>query len=228
MNKNLKSVLPFAKKYIGSPYVFGVVVPKKDPNYKGAFDCAEYVAYVIAQVLELMDYGVRSGDAYTGFFQADAKSKGVIITPKEAASIPGAILLRFPAPGAIGHIAFSQGTGKTVEAYNTKKGVIESVVDGRRWDIGVLLPGFEYDVLKEVKTAAPAIVYRIKTPMMKAPFIQTVQDRLKKLAYYNEPKTDQYFGNNMLAALVKFQKDKGLIVDGEIMPGGETAKALGI
>lgn len=224
----MSDVLPFAKNYIGSPYVFGVLVPKTKPGYVGAFDCAEFVAYAIAQVLKVTDYGVRSGDAYTGFFQVDAKSKGEMIPVKDAAMIPGAILLRYPAPGAIGHIAFSQGNGKTIEAHSTKYGVIESKVDGRRWDTGIVLPGIAYCKSADVKSEAPKIVYRFKSPMMRDPYIKTAQDKLKKLGFYNEPKTDEYFGMKMLDAIIKFQKSKGLIADGEFMPGGETAKALGI
>jgi N-acetylmuramoyl-L-alanine amidase len=228
MAKNMSDVLSFAKKYIGSPYVFGVVVPKSTPNYKGSFDCAEFVAYTIAQVLGVGDYGVRNGDAYTGFFQVDAKNKGIVISVKDAASIPGAILLRFPAVGAIGHIAFSQGNGKTIEAHSTKYGVIESKVDGRRWDVGVVLPSIPYNKLTEVNTEAPKIVYRFKHPMMQDPYIKVAQDRLKKLGFYTEPKTDEFFGTKMLDSVIRFQKSQGLIADGEFMPGGETAKALKI
>jgi N-acetylmuramoyl-L-alanine amidase len=228
MSKNLKDVLPFAKAYIGSPYVFGVLVPKLKPGYVGAFDCAEFVAYAIAQVLKVTDYGVRNGDAYTGFFQVDGKAKGILISVKEAASIPGAILLRYPAPGAIGHVAFSQGNGKTIEAHSTKYGVIESKVDGRRWDTGIILPGIEYKPLEPVKTDAPVVVYRFKHPMMQSPLIKAAQNRLKKLGFYMEPKTDEFFGTKMLDALLRFQRSKGLIVDGEFTPTGETALELGI
>lgn len=225
--KNLKLVIAFALSYIGSKYVFGVVVPKKQKNYVGAFDCAEFIAYTAGQALDVFDYGVRNGDAYTGFFQQDAKDKGVIISVERAARIPGAIVLRYPKPGAIGHIAWSKGDGKTVEAHSTKYGVIESKIDGRRWDVGVLLPGLAYTENLPVKTKAPEIVYRLKSPMMRDPYIKTIQTKLKEKGFYKIA-IDDAFGKGTNDAVVAFQKSKGLIVDGEVMPGGETAKALGI
>jgi len=228
IDANLKDVLPFAKSYIGSKYVFGIMVPKHVPNYKGAFDCAEFVAYCIGQQLGVFGYGTRNDDAYTGFFGNDAESKGIIIPVTQAAKIPGAILLRKPKGGAIGHIVFSQGNGKTIEAHSTKYGVIESVVDGRRWDYGILLPGIAYsENVAPVNTKAPVIVYRLKTPLMEDPFVRILQTKLKEKGYYML-KLDDYFGPGTQDAVVRFQKAYGLVVDGEVMPGGETAKALGI
>lgn len=224
----MKDVLPFCKKYIGSKYVFGAIVPKKVANYKGAFDCAEFVTYALAQVLGVFGYGSRSDDAYTGYLAEDAQSKGVIISVEQAARIPGAILLRVPKGKAIGHTAFSQGNGKTIEAHSTKHGVKEDKVDGRRWDYGIVMPGIAYDEQPVVKTSAPAIVYRLKSPMMKAPFVEQLQKALKVKGYYTAEKTDQWYGELAQDAVVRFQRANGLIVDGEVQPGGETTKLLGL
>lgn len=222
-------LIQFAKKYLGSTYVLGAFVPKNNSTYKGAFDCAEFVAFVNFQVLGIL-YGCSTADinkadkadAYTGFFGRDAQAKGIIISVERAARTKGAMLLRLPrGGGAIGHIGLSQGTGKTVEAYNSRYGVIESVVDGRRWDYGLLLPDVEYTELAPVITNAPVVVYRLKTPLMKGDFVGEIQRIL------GVP-VDYIYGKVTQAAVVEFQKLKGLVVDGEVMPNGETAKALGI
>ncbi len=225
---NGKDLIPFLEKYVGSPYVFGAVVPKKDPNYVGAFDCAEFVTYGVGQVFGIFGFGTRSGDAFTGYMADDAEKFGKIISVDQAVRTPGAILLRIPKPGAIGHTAVSKGDGKTVEAYNTKKGVKNDVVTGRRWDYGILLDGVEYTENSPVQTIPPAITFRLKTPMMKAPFVEVLQKALKKEGFYNYPTTDQYFGPKLSEAVIAFQRCNGLIVDGEVEPGGETAKALNI
>jgi len=223
-----KDLVVFLKQYIGSPYVFGAIVPKKVPGYVGAFDCAEFVTYGVGQVYGIFGYGTRNGDAFTGYMSQDAAKYGKKIPVDVAARIPGAILMRDPKPGAIGHTAVSQGNGQTIEAYNTKKGVKEDVVTGRRWDYGYLLNGVDYEEKQPVKTIPPAVTFRLKSPMMKDPFIEVLQKALKAKGFYNEPKTDQYFGPKLNDAVVKFQRANGLIVDGEIEPGGETAKALNI
>jgi N-acetylmuramoyl-L-alanine amidase len=225
---NGNDVLKFALQYVGSKYVLGAVVPKNQANYKGAFDCAEFVAYCNFQTFGIL-YGcdtdnvanAAKADAYTGYFERDAKTEGLMISVAEAAQIPGAMILRFPAPGAIGHIVFSQGNGKTMEANCTKYGCIESVVTGRRFDTGLLLPGIRYDKNAVVTSSAPAIVYRLKSPYMNDPFIDKIQSAL----HIN---SDGIFGPATSQAIIDYQKSNGLIADGEVMPGGQTARSLGI
>lgn len=222
-------ILAFAKLFIGFKYILGVKVPKNAENYTGAFDCAEFVAYCIYKTFGFL-YGCDTAnvlkaattDAYTGFFANDAKKRGIIIPVEQAARTPGALLLRVSSSSnQIGHIVISQGNGKTVEAHSTKYGVIESKVDGRRWDYGILLPGVEYEYCIPVATKAPAKVYRLKNPMMKDGFISKIQKALGV-------QIDGFYGKDTEAAVVVFQRKSGLIPDGEVMPGGETAKALGI
>ena len=222
------NIISFAKRFIGAAYILGAFVPKSRSDYKGAFDCAEFVAYVHFQLFGFL-YGcdtadvkrAAKADAYTGYFDRDAQKQGVVISVDEAARTEGAMLFRKPTGSAVGHIAFSQGNGQTVEAHSSKTGVIESKVDGRRWSYGIKLPGVEYKVNPPVATTAPLIVYRLKRPYMKSPFIAQVQRKLNIL-------DDGIYGVNTQAAVVKFQRIKGLIPDGEVMPGGETARALGI
>jgi len=232
--KNGKAVLTFAKLYLGFAYVFGAFVPKDSENYKGAFDCAEFVAFCVFKVYGFL-YGcdtsdvtkASKADAYTGYFTRDALAKGIVIPVDQAINTPGAILLRSPKVGAIGHIAFSRGDGTTIEAHSTKLGVINWQATGRRWDMGILLPGINYELSKDVKNSLPTIVYRWKSPLMVDPFIGKIQSALSKAGH--DPKGhDNKFGEDTHKAVVAFQKEKGLIADGEIMPSGETAKALGI
>jgi len=228
--KTGKDVIPFAEKFKGNKYVFGVVVPKKDPTYDGPFDCAEFTTYCNYQVFGIM-YGARGGDAYTGFYAEDVAKLGVAISVEEAARTPGALLLRRPQNGAIGHVVFSKGDGTTIEAYDTRHGVINSVVTGRRWSTGIKIPGVVY-MANPVKviTVPPAVVYRLKKPFMQAPFVKQIQEALGKTPHgYTNPKTwDGIYGPSTQASVVAFQKSQGLVADGEVMPGGQTAKALGI
>ncbi len=225
-----KDVVNFAKTLVGRKYILGASVPKWDPKYLGSFDCAEFCAYCNYQIFNIL-YGcdnddikkIKSADAYTGYFKRDAEKLGKIISVVEATVTPGAMLLRYPLPSANGHIVFTQGhDAKTVEAHSTAMGCIESSSTGRRFDIGILLPGVDYakaDI--PVISKPPAIVFRLKSPMMKDPFIAKVQKALHIAA-------DEYFGYDTFNALVNYQKSHGLIVDGEIMPGGQTARSLGI
>lgn len=221
-------VIDLAKKYIGSTYILGAYVPKSSPSYRGAFDCAEFIAYVNFQVFGIL-YGTElnnfsrknADDAYTGYFGRDAEKKGMIIPVDQAIRTIGAMLLRLAKGSAVGHIVFSQGDGKTVEAHSSKYGVIESKTDGRRWDIGILLPDVEYTENIKVESKAPATVYRLKSPNMSSAFVGEIQ-RILGLT------VDNIYGIKTQAAVVKFQRSRGLVADGEVMPNGETARALGI
>lgn len=221
-------LIDFALQYKGSKYVLGALVPKNNSTYKGAFDCAEFVAFVNFQILGVL-YGcdtndlkkAAKADAYTGYFARDAEVKGIIIPTQQAIRTKGAMLLRVPTGSGIGHIVFSQGNGQTIEAYNTKHGVIESKTDGRRWDYGILIEGVEYEEQSPVISNAPATVYRLKSPNMKGEFVGAIQ-RILGVS------VDYVYGVKTQAAVVAFQKLKGLTPDGEIMPNGETARALGI
>lgn len=226
--KKGQDVLTIAKEYIGSRYILGSFAPKDEKNYSGSFDCAEFVSYCIFQTFGIL-YGCSTSDilradkadAYTGFFDRDATKKGIIITVEQAARTPGAILLRVPTGSAIGHVVFSNGDGKTTEAHSASKGVIQSKVDGRRWSYGILLPEIPYKENKVVKTAAPPVVFRLKKPFMQDEFIGKIQKALKI-------PVDGVYGPITQAAVVFYQKKAGLIPDGEVMPGGQTAKSLGI
>jgi hypothetical protein len=170
--------------------------------------------------------GPDVADAYTGWWMEDARKLRATIPISEAVATPGAFLLRVPAGGAVGHVVISAGDGRTVEAHSTKRGVIESTVHGRRWHTGVLVPGIAVKVPSvPVPARRPALVLRIKTPMMTGELVKNVQRRLRKLGFHAGP-IDGVYGPQTAAAVQAFQMSRGLLNDGEA--GAQTAKALGV
>jgi N-acetylmuramoyl-L-alanine amidase len=219
-----------ASKHFGEKYHLGIMVPKDHANWSGPWDCAEFASWVIFQTAGVL-YGCfndfsnpSSADAYTGYWDRDAGILGHIITLEEAARTPGAAVLRRPAPGANGHIVFSDGTGGTVEAHSTADGVIKSTLAGRRWDMGILVPEIGYTVQDPVTVVPPATpIYRLTTPPMSGPAILDIQNKLKAKGF-NPGTIDGVFGPHTQAAVVAFQVSLGLTADGEVGP--LTAKAL--
>lgn len=233
MKKTGEDLLKVAEKYIGRRYVLGAIVPKSKEEYTGAFDCAELCARVIFEVTENL-YGCRpndplKADAYTGYFGSDAEKIGTKITIEDAARIPGALLLRVPTGSAIGHIAFSKGDGKTIEARGSKYGVVEYKVSGRDWDYGILLPFVDYSKSVEVVKVQKPLGKLIKlvAPFLVDVAVGLIQKVLRDKGIYTGS-IDKVYGPKTQAAVVEFQKMNGLTPDGQIKSGGETANALGI
>jgi N-acetylmuramoyl-L-alanine amidase len=217
-------LIKYSNGLAGSRYVLGALVPKDTPNYKGPFDCAETYGFLYgcdtANIAK-----AHKADAYTGYFDRDAEKIGQIIPVNEAAKIPGAIILRIPTGSAIGHIVISKGNGKTNEANSTKYGCGEFGLTGRRFDLGILLPGVTYASNADAVSSAPKIVvFRLKVPYMIDPYIGLIQKALG----FTSGQIDNTYGPYTQSKVVAFQKAKGLVMDGEVMPGGQTAKALRI
>ena len=227
-----KDLLKIARKRIGERYILGALAPKDNPNWKGPWDCAEFVSWVVYQAMGELHGCARnngtpaSADAYTGYWARDAKKTLQRIPLAEALRTPGAILLRVPAPGLIGHIAFSDGSGGTVEAHSSARGVIAGTATGRRWDMGLLVPGVNYRPggvpLEEEQTVT---VWRLKRPRMKGAAVKDVQRALKRAGYDPGP-LDGDYGPKTAAAVAAFQLAKGLAPDGEAGP--ITLNALGL
>jgi N-acetylmuramoyl-L-alanine amidase len=224
-----------AKKYLGLSYVLGAVVPKDAVNYTGDFDCAELVAKAIYDATGRL-YGcdtadvkkASKADAYTGYFDRDAHLLGVKITPEEAARIPGAILIRLGVGASPGHIVFSKGDGGSVEARGTKYGVVEYKLSGRDWDYGILLPFVDYSKGSPVKLEKPlGKLIKLVFPFLIDAAVGVIQAVLKSKGIYNG-KIDNQYGPKTQAAVVKFQMISGLTPDGQMITGGDTAKALNI
>jgi hypothetical protein len=224
-------IVRLAKKHIGEQYILGSLAPKSNSNWKGPWDCAEFVSWCVYQ-LSTQLYGCHkndanpdSADAYTGFWARDAKKHGKKISIDEAKVIPGAALLRVPLTNRTGHIVISDGKGGTVEAHSRNRGVISSVIDGRRWDYGILIPWIDYSQTVTPSPVPVVSVFRYTKPMMVSPVIGDIQRALKK-AGFNPGKIDNIFGLLTEAAVRAFQISEGLLVDGEV--GSETAGKLGI
>ncbi len=225
-----KECIDLAKTKIGGRYVLGVVTDKTNPNAK-TFDCAEFISWVIYQLTQKL-YGCsdnnanpKIADAWTNFFKRDAQTLGKIIPVESAKNTEGAILLRYTVGSKIGHIVFSDGNGGTVEAKSTNTGVVSDTANGRRWDIGILIPWIEYELNTGSETEEGVQVFRYKSPMMKDPKIGELQKALTD-AGFDTKGIDNWYGKNTMNAVIEFQTAKGLTIDGEA--GKNTFKALGL
>lgn len=215
------------KKHIGEPYIMGTLVPKDDAAYDGPWDCAEFVSWGIYQISGIL-YGclrdtaaAKSADAYTGYWDRDAHSLGKIITVDEAARTAGAAILRVAGNGEVGHIVCSEGNGHTVEAHGHADGVIQSVVSGRRWDYGILVPGIQYTTMSALSGVAvvppTTTIYHLTQPMMVSKEIGAIQSALNRLGFPTGG-VDNIYGTGTMRAVQSFQKSKGLLPDGEVGP----------
>lgn len=166
-------LLSLARKHIGEAYV-NVQIPKNDPDWKGPWDCAEFMSWLVFQTTGKL-YGCTDNDAkpdvadaYTGAWAKDSWAIGTRIPVAEAAGTVGAFLLRYPpAPGTMGHIALSDGRGGTVEAMGKAYGVAAAKVAGRKWDTGVLVPGIDYGKAgASVEVPGPSVLYAPDLPNM--------------------------------------------------------------
>lgn len=221
----------FAEKYVGRPYR-NIVVPKDDADWSGAFDCAELASFVIFQVLHIL-YGCinnsvepRVADAWTGSWKRDAIAIGRMVSVDRAVKTPGAFLLRYPpSGGGMGHIAISMGDGRVVEAYSSTKGVIIGTAAGRRWDTGVEVGDAVYVMSGSAAAAPPVTIYAEGQPNMDPAKVREIQTALAA-AGFSPGEIDGQYGSNTTTAVGFFQRDRGLLVDGEVGP--LTANAMGV
>ena len=225
-------IVQIAKRHVGDRYVLGVLVPKNNSNWKGPWDCAEFVSWAVFQCAQTLygcerdDSDPATSDAYTGYWERDAKSLGQIISIEQAARTPGAAVLRIPQPGASGHIVISDGVGGTVEAHSPADGVIQSTLANRRWDTGILVSGIAYTQGAGVPVSSPnAVIYRLTLPMMVGDKVRQIQQALSQKGF-DPGSIDGEFGPHTHAAVVAFQLSTGLLPDGEVGP--KTASALGL
>lgn len=208
----------------GCIYRLGAIAPKDNPDYKGAFDCAELVSWAIYQCIGKL-YGCENdnstipakADAGTTYWERDlSKDRVKAISITEARATPGAILLRDPESdqGIEGHIVFSKGDGTTIEAMGRAWGVTNGKVDGRRWSDGILIPEIIYDINKLVQAAAVSVirlgVYNNSTE------VKDIQRALVTFGYHLA--VDGLYGTNTAMAVQDFQDRHGLTPDGEVGP----------
>ena len=217
---------------VGEKYRFGALVPKNDRDYHGPWDCAEFISWCVFQTAGIL-YGCEDNgrnpakaDAWTGYWERDAGRLGRTISVQEAAGIPGAVVLRFPPSTGAGHIALSDGRGGTLEAKGTAFGVVTDVIKGRRWNTGILIDGIAYQPSSgDVQFTPPTKVYFLGAAGMDRNVIEAIQEKLRSAGFDAGP-TKGEFEDLTANAVLAFQKQNNLMVDGEVGP--ETAKALGV
>ncbi len=226
-----ETILAIARQHIGETYVLGARAPIGNANWKGPWDCAEFVSWCLYQASGIL-FGTEPrndpvrADAFTGYWAQQSRAAGCTASVPDGVATAGAILLRYPQPGATGHIVFSDGVGGTVEAHGSKDGVIEGTVHGRRWDTAVLVPGIRYYRNGDEIVPEPVIgVIRLTNPLTKSVTVQAIQRRLTELGY--APGADDgVYGPQTAHAVARFQADSNLVADGEA--GSKTLKALGL
>ncbi len=114
-------------------------MPKNNPGWTEPWDFAGFISWVVDQSVGKL-YGCdddegspANADAYTGYWARDRQTVLDRVSPRGAAVRPGGIKLRLSHPDQkFGHIVFADGEGSTVEAHSTKRGVLASVLEGRR------------------------------------------------------------------------------------------------
>ncbi len=218
-------IVSLGDKHVGEPYALGALVPKNDARYKGPWDSAEFVSWLYYQVFGIL-YGCDAVNEHSDFWDRDANAKGQIITIEEAKSTPGAAIIRFAGNGEIGHIVISDGNGGTVEAHGREDGITNSVVDGRRWDMGILVPGVTYKPNPILAFRTPSIViYRFTSPNMVSPDVGIIQAELTRRGF-DTGGIDNIFGELTYNAVKQFQDSAGLNPDGEV--SALTAAALDV
>lgn len=223
------AIIRTAEAHLGEEYILGARAPMGNSKWRGPWDCAEFVSWCVFQTTGIL-FGTKPrndpvlADAYTGFWFDQMLEANAGIEVEAAVGIVGAVLLRAPTSQAIGHIAFCDGAGGTVEAFNKKHGVIRSKASGRRWDMGVLVPGVSYFQADEpVPFEQPKFVLRVTQPLTRGPLVRKVQ-RALIAAGFNPGKPDGVFGPQTAHAVKEFQSTKDLVADGEVGP--LTLKAL--
>lgn len=220
-----------ARQHIGERYE-NCQVPKNDPDWRGPWDCAEFVSWLVYQESNKL-YGCvddnappEKADAYTGAWKSDLEQLGRRVSVEEASATVGGIVLRYPpASGEMGHIALCDGKGGTIEAKGKRYGVVADTVHGRVWDAGILIPGVSYGPASPIKISPPATVYAINAPNMDKAVVTRIQGALAEKGY-DPGEVDGEFGPNTQAAVLRFQEAEGMVVDGAVGP--ETAEALGV
>lgn len=228
-----QDLLKLANRHVGEAYILGAFAPKDNPNWRGPWDCAEFVSWLNFQVTGLLLGCTNNADspsladAYSGAWARDAAIANRPISLGQAKATPGAVLVRKPPPKGIGHVALSQGDGTTVEAHSSKLGVTNQKVDGRRWDLAMLLPLIQYPEPLSVAVISPpsGLVLRLTFPPMHGQLVTSLQKALK--AREIDPgDIDGVFGPHTEAAVRAFQLKVGLNPDGEA--GRLTLSKLGL
>lgn len=218
-------LVKLGNKHLGETYKLGAFAPKDNARWKGPWDCAEFASWLVFQTTGLLvgctDNAANPSraDAFSGAWARDAKASRRPVSLGQARATAGAVLVRKPVPGGIGHVALSRGDGSTVEAHSEKRGVTSDKVDGRRWDLAMLVPLIDYPDELPVAVFRPpaALILRLTFPPMQGPLIRKMQQALKARGF-DPGDVDGVFGPHTDAAVRSFQLQSGLVPDGEAGP----------
>lgn len=220
-----QDLVKLGNKHLKEPYYLGAFAPKDNASWKGPWDCAEFVSWLVYQTTGTL-LGCTNNlanpalaDAYSGAWARDAEASHRTLSIGQAKATPGAVLIRRPGSSGIGHVAISQGDGSTIEAHSQARGVTNDRVDGRRWDLCMVVPGIDYadDIEPAVFSPPAVVVLRLKRPAMRGALVKRLQQTLKARGF--DPGTlDGAFGPHTEAAVKSFQLSTGLVPDGEAGP----------
>jgi hypothetical protein len=226
-------LVALAETRIGEKYV-NVLVPKDNPNWHGPWDCAEFASWLVFQKSATL-YGCVDNagnpaivEAYSGAWVRDAGGGRLVAsTEDEAVCTPGVFLIRRPpAPGQMGHIAVSDGRGRTIEAAGVGLGVRRGKVRGRLWHLFAKIPELSYAPTGHVEPPGLLpVLLTLETPNIRSPLVRKVQRALKDKGF-DPGKIDGEYGPHTVAAVTAFQATHRLVADG--VCGPQTARKLGV
>jgi cell wall-associated NlpC family hydrolase len=160
VNTALDRFLDVAQAQVGDRYIFGAEVKDLNDQNPEAFDCSELTQWAAHQA------GVTIPDGAAGQYRYFQKM-GLLIPVEQAKNTPGALLFHFASdpvggrgePG-VAHVAISTGDGNTIEAKNSRAGVVNAEA-GNRFNYAAIIPGISDGnptVLSTTPLVAPAAV----------------------------------------------------------------------
>lgn len=230
---NGEDILPIAQRHIGERYVLGARAVLSNPNHAGPWDCAEFASWCAYQaygvVFGAYGNGPETADPYSGKWHDDAIEQNVAQSVEVALATPGAFLIRKPGQSGIriGHVAICVGDGTSlVEARGAQYGVVRSTgAERRTWTIGAMLSGVTYQQNSPAPWTPDQGILKLETPYQTGRAVRKVQKALAKLGY-SVGDIDGVYGPITESAVINFQINSGIAVDGQVGP--DTADRLGL
>ena len=145
-------MVKLAMQHTGEKYDLGADVPLDDANWTGPWDCAEFASWLVFQMTGTVmgctnnAAPLKKVEPFSGAWAHDAEALPAAqhVDLDLAGTVRGAVLVRKPRPGKIGHVAISRGDNTTIEAMDTLHGVAVGKVAGRKWDFCIKVPGLTY------------------------------------------------------------------------------------
>jgi len=212
----IEDVLLWAIAQKGDRYVFGAEVSARVDD-ASEWDCSELVQWACAKADVVPEFPDGA------YYQWKAiKMKGNLIPVTEGLRTRGALLFAGDGTGvgrdAITHVAFSLGDGTTIEARGRKWGV-GTWASVNRFDFAGTIPGVDYRSGRPLEPLPPAPVppYRgVLRLGSTGPAVVLVQQRLEDRGW--SLTVDGDFGSETEQVVRSFQREKHLVVDGQVGP----------